>query len=128
MENQNELSNKQAPSCVQLIAETCKAAEKVINEYMNNPIAPVSAFRPSVGVMEEVPLISWRRYRHCSWELIGASLNRRAPDRTFWRADSQEQNLLIDTERRLAPLRKRLKILLAAQEKLARLDKLYPAT
>jgi len=63
-----------------------------------------------------------------SWELIGASLNRRAPDRTFWRADPQEQNLLIDTERRLAPLRKRLKILLAAQEKLARLDKLYPAT
>ncbi|WP_312289543.1 hypothetical protein [Stutzerimonas nitrititolerans] len=106
MNNDNE-SSKQVSSRHQLVGEAREEAEKIVNGYFNNPAAPIAGYRPSVDIVEDV---TWNPYtpEHSNWEIIAASLNRRVSGSAFRRATPEERKLLIDTERSLVRLRKRL--------------------
>lgn len=109
MNNDNE-SSRQVSSRHQLVVEAREEAEKIVNGYFDNPAAPIAGYRPSVDIVEDATLITWNRYtpEHSNWEVIAASLNRRVSDSAFRRATPEERKLLIDTERSLVRLRKRL--------------------
>ncbi|WP_312514096.1 hypothetical protein [Stutzerimonas nitrititolerans] len=93
-------------------------SQQVVDEYMNNPLAPIRLYRPSAVKIEGTMYLMWSKYdpHSCCWDIIESSLNKRVHSNFFRRADPAERKLLTATERQLALLREILECLNTAQD------------
>lgn len=120
----------QADSCVhQLSKLTTQLAEKVADEYINNPFAPIRKYRPWAIEHKGTIFFIWRR---CDaqgryWDLIESSLNKRVHSNCFRSAKPAEREIVIATERRLAATREVLIYLLSMKEAFERLSNMEEA-
>ena len=93
-------------------------SQQIVNEYMNNHLAPAELYRPTVHEINNTVYLMWHRFvpdEHC-WDIIESSLNKRVHINSFRRSDPAERKILVATERRLAFLREILACLDNAQD------------
>lgn len=89
---------------------TTEYAEKVVEEYMNNPAAPIHKYRPWAIDYEGTILFCWSR---CDpqgryWEVIESYLEKRVHSNSFRAASPSERKIITTTEQRLARTRELL--------------------
>ncbi len=105
----------------QLNEVTTNYSQQIVDEYMNNPAAPIHKYRPQAIDHEGTYIPAWYRCdgpRHHYWSAIESNLNKRFRKNSFRAADPKELEIIISTERHLASSREILLYLLSLKKAL----------
>ena len=108
----------------QLSEVTTSYSQQVVDEYMNNPAAPIQKYRPQAIGYEGTYIPVWYRCDAPSryWSVIGSNLNNRVRSNSFRATDPAEREIVIATEERLALIREIFFYLLSLKEAFKRLS------